>query len=41
MGGGYTTNPNRFKPRERALQNLQQLGLSETEAMLLIQTVGA
>jgi hypothetical protein len=40
MGGGYATNPNRFKPRERALQNLQQLGLSETEAILLIRTGG-
>lgn len=41
QGGGYRTNPNPFKPRDRALRNLQQLGLSETEAMLLIQTGGA
>jgi len=40
-GGGYTTSKNPFKPRDRTLVNLQQLGLSETEAMLLIQTGGA
>jgi len=41
MGGGYATSPNPFKPRERALQNLQQLGLSSVEAQLLIRTGGA
>ena len=41
MGGGTTASKNPFKPRDRALLNLQQLGLSETEARLLIQTGGA
>lgn len=40
LGGGYRTNPNPFKPRDKAFQNLQQLGLSEFEAMLLMQTGG-
>lgn len=41
MGGGYMTNPNPYKPRERTAQNLQQLGLSAIEADLLIRTGGA
>jgi len=40
MGGGYTTNPNPFKPRDRAIQNLRQLGLSDVEAQLLVKSGG-
>lgn len=40
MGGGYQTNPNPHKPRERSRQTLQQLGLSAEEAELLIRTGG-
>lgn len=40
-GGGYTTSLNPFKPRDRTRLNLQQLGLSEAEADLLIRTGGA
>lgn len=40
LGGGYSTSPNPFKPRDRAIQNLQQLGLSAVEAHLLVRTGG-
>lgn len=40
MGGGYATNPNPFKPRDRNMQLVRQLGLSEVEAQLLAQTGG-
>lgn len=40
MGGGYQTNANPFKPRDRAIQNLLQLGLSPVEAQLLVRTGG-
>lgn len=39
-GNGYATNPNPFKPRDRAIQTLQQLGLSAVEAQLLVRTGG-
>lgn len=40
MGGGYTTNPDRFKPRENNVRQLQHLGLSEVEAQLLVRSGG-
>lgn len=40
MGGGYTTNPNPFKPRDSNARQLMQLGLSEVEARLLVRTGG-
>lgn len=41
MGGGHQTSPNRHKPRGEALRMLQQHGLSEAEAMLMIRSGGA
>lgn len=41
LGGGNNISPNPFKPRERSLQTLRQLGLSEVEARLLVETGGA
>lgn len=40
MGGGYRTNPNPHKDRARAMQLMQQHGLSETEARLLVESGG-
>jgi len=40
QGGGYTTNPNPFKDRAGHVRQLMQLGLSEVEAQLLVQTGG-
>lgn len=40
MGGGYKTNPNPHKDRDRSMRQLMQLGLSETEAGLLVATGG-
>lgn len=40
MGGGYTTNPNPHKDRERHMRLLQQHGLSATEAQLLVESGG-
>lgn len=40
MGGGYTTNPNPFKDREKAKRLVQQHGLSAIEADLLARTGG-
>lgn len=39
-GGGFTSNPNPFKPKARSFQTLQQLGLSAQEATLLLQNGG-
>jgi len=41
VGGGNQTNPNPFKPRQQSFQQLQALGLSPTEARLLLGTGGA
>lgn len=38
-GGGHKGNPNPFKNRAKHVQQLQQLGLSEVEAMLLGETL--
>ena len=38
-GGGHRGNPNPHKQRGRHMQQLQQLGLSEVEAMLLGETL--
>ncbi len=38
-GGGHTMNPNPHKNRAAHLNQLQQLGLSQTEAMLLGETL--
>ena len=38
-GGGWTSNQNPHKQRDRHIAQLQQLGLSETEAMLLGETL--
>ena len=38
-GGGHRANPNPHKNRERAVRQLQQLGISEVEAMLLGETL--
>lgn len=38
-GGGHRGDPNPYKQRARHLQQLQQLGLSEVEAMLLGETI--
>ncbi len=38
-GGGHKGNQNPYKNRERHIQQLQQLGISEVEAMLLGETL--
>lgn len=38
-GGGHTANPNPHKSRDRHVRQLQQLGISEVEAMLLGETL--
>lgn len=40
LGGGYKTNPNPLKPHGRNVAQLMQLGLSPTEAQLMVQTGG-
>lgn len=40
MGSGYQTNPNPFKNRTGNMRQLQQLGLSATEAHLLAESGG-
>jgi hypothetical protein len=39
-GGGYATSPNRFRDEAGKLRQLQQLGLSQVEAQLLLRTGG-
>ncbi len=40
MGGGNAVATNPYKDRARSIRNLQQLGLSSTEAELLAETGG-
>ena len=40
LGNGYKTNDNPFKDREKAARLMQQHGLSETEARLMIESGG-